>query len=641
MDGHLASVLGSQEEQLSVASHSIAKQQRQERSMDESEDMEEPLTRASASAPRSSTLEHAAVLAARLRLERDRAVANLAFCSIEKNIAVETLESELQDLRNGRDSLRHDLQEMVAKLIEGERAQQQLDELTGTLCQTESSYQQVKGRLVTAYAELDDLRSRLGDASHPESDTTASDHFPQCTCRASLDELRKENASLGDELDLIQQQHLGSGNLVLSLQRQLDEATAKLKQVENESILRQQHSADLQIQLDEQQTQTHNVQRLLDAERAAHEKVQRDSAEQTTILDTETKARQIAEKAHTEQTDMLDEERMAHQKTESARLENANMLDAETKLRQEAERNHIEHVETLQDTLQDTRVQLEGAVNRTLALQIHFEEQEMALIATRQERDASRARLADMERGILARITELSSLSSQHQSLQNEVDDLQIGLESLVLVHLEGRKARTMPTLSPHSLSPQGIPEIRDDLLSMNDSARVTVVLIEASKQISALKGYCNTLRQKNINLEAQLKQNEIDIQSNLVSLADYKLKLESLVEENTTLRTQASAVQAKYDRALEEAQTARNLVEATTVTSAELARSLDDLTITLTATQSELRDSLAIIVELEKEIHSTRESLRVAEEEGRNLVADFNMLSEELEHRQTEDETR
>jgi hypothetical protein len=115
---------------------SIAKQQGQEEQAgpNDSEDMQEPLL---GPAPIACTrhLENAAVLASRLRLERDKAVANLAFCSVENHITLETLESELQELRHGRDSLRNDLQEMVAKLIQGERAQRQLDELTGCVKQ--------------------------------------------------------------------------------------------------------------------------------------------------------------------------------------------------------------------------------------------------------------------------------------------------------------------------------------------------------------------------------------------------------------------------------------------------------------------------------------------------------------------------
>lgn len=569
-------------------------------------------------------LDHAAVLAARLRHERNHALASLHYSSLEHDIAVSTLESELRDLRTGRDALNQDLQQMVIKLIEGERAQKQLNEMTDALCQSESSYHQAKGRLDTAHAELQELRARLSKleqvekvervdglenieqleprASHITSNNASSfpssktaSPSPCCNCRTAVDDLRRENADLQDQLETQHRQNSGAANLVLSLQEDRDRAALQLDQSRSDLAL-----------------QTERLQR----------------------LEEDSKHSLNAEKQRSKHFEHL----LAIEQTKSSNLE-ATILELDDKSRA-AERAHLDNVDNLQDALTSTRVQLQGAINRTLALQTQLDEQEEALSAEKAIKENMHIRAKDLESTILEQSQQLSSSSENVRALESEAHRLQSSLENLVLVHLQERHANAaviQTQISQYPDRPSGSTH-------GTTISSLIIVLAQVAKQTRILKGSYNNAVSVTSPLRANLEQAEAQIntlqshlhnlQEELTKTANLSETIASLQDQNSLLKLDLAESRQKTETAYLDTSTARSTIKELETVAAEK----DDLL-------SQLRDELDVqrtkILELDRELTSTRESLRVAEEEGRNLVADFNMLSEELEHLQSEDETR
>lgn len=529
--------------------------------------------------PSSSHPDNAAVLASRLRQERNEAIASLAYCALENDITVKTLESELQELRSGRDNLRQDLQEMVSKLIEGERAQNQLEQVTDTLCQTESSFQQVKGRLETAYAELDDLRARLSESSIRQTTNSPVLASETCTCRSDSDSLRHTIATLEDELDSARRQHLGSTNLVLSLRNDLDQKHRECEAARADS--------------ETQTQQIKELQRLLEATK-----------------------RQAGE---TQQE-----------------------LQAERKATQNADRVHIERTEEIKETLKEVQLQLQGAVNRALVLQNHLDERQADIAALEIEKEGSESRMAAMQEEILSQSEKTAFASARAETLQAEIYSLQRSVEHMVLLQLQSKRTITAQAYRLRrraSEAPDGRPDNQDP-----SDLGLMVLLIEASRQLRTLKRRHDAAKQRNVELVERAEALAVENQALSTYTVDNNNQastIDTLLADKADLQKQLATMRVDRDSIRQELQSAKNLAETSSNIVQTVEANLKDTSTALMTAKTELRESHNIIAGLKQELANARESLRVAEEEGRNLVADFNLLSEELESRQQEDETR
>lgn len=532
------------------------------------------------------------LLAARLRQERDDAISRLAFSSLEHDITVKTLEAELEELDSGRDALKKDLEEMVVKLIEGEKLQSALEEVTDSLSQSESSYRQAKGRLATANAELQELRQRL--AEHEEklgevsSISVSTTHgasplpVPSCTCRHGLEELRRENADLEEQLDRTVKEHRGATNLVLTLQETLD---AKDEEV-----------------------------------RSAREALQSERQRSTMLNKDLEKAKQR-------------EEGLKAAVTQSQAG------------RQQDRKDHSNESALLQDALRDVQLQLEGAANRTLSLQVRLDEENDARVACAQERDALKAQVTQLSKDIARQQSLASTMQLNTSSLLADKHEVQKSLESLVLVHLltqqdlrKMRESRLLESKTAANSHPQS--NYGDDAAFSN----MVVALATTAKDLMHSQEHRRTLTSQIQAVGSKLKRLECQ-QANLeAELLEARAKddsLEHLDQANASLRSQVDSLQGDLTHARAELSEAISQAEKADAASTQLAEALSEKESALALAREQVEKQQNRIASLEEELSQTRESLRIAEEEGRNLVADFNMLSEELENRQSEDETR
>lgn len=517
------------------------------------------------------------VLTARLRQERDEAISRLAYCSLEHSITIDTLHSELKDLQSGRDSLKHDLEQMVVKLIEGERAQAELEKLNDTLCQTESSYQQAKGRLATAYAELDELRSRLQEKEAPAL-SQHSQASSSCDCSISLLELKKENAHLREELLASKQQHRGASNLVISLQSDLDKQNIELEEQDRALNEEHQHSSFLRQELDQQ----------------------------------------------TKRIQAMDE-----------------LIHRESEQRIVAERIHREEVAALEDNLQDTQRQLQGAVNRALALQTQVDDQASVMSRYEQIQEALQSESRKHKATIDDQHLELKSATIRIQELEEENAALQATAQNLILVQLQARQALVDLATAAASRSDD---HLQDDPIAQQDMHSLIVSLAETAKQVHWLQSIEKNMSDKLSTLQAEMEQLRAEkaaIEAQLNDSTEDAAAVAAMSEKVTALQIELDAAQQSIEDQRKHTATVESQLSLVESRAASLERTLQERDVSLSQLRQHLSSKEDALQALQKELENTQENLRIAEEEGRNLVADFNMLSEELENRQSEDETR
>lgn len=522
------------------------------------------------------------LLAARLRQERDQAISHLAFSALEHDISIKTLEAELLELSSGRDALQNDLKEMVSKLIQGEELQRELTEVTDSLCQTESSYRQAKSRLETANAELHELRQRVAEQEQRLDPAlqkqSALPLTHQCSCRDALEDLRCDNVRFEEELDMAVRQHHGAANLVLSLQTDLDNKDRELQRAYKAAEVERQTSRSLRRQLEEEKREKEEALAQIRQHHTAH-----------TI----------------------------------------------------AERQRSSEISKLQDSLDDVQVQLKGAVNRALALQRQIDEQFDEQQSLHRDREAMEARLAE---SLAANCQQESQLTRLRLDVKDELAErnaLQQCIHNLVLVHLQTRQNVRKTSRTPSKANNSSLLIRSNDLMDNATSSSLIVAMTQTAAELSTLKTLHGQTEGRNRTLVKQVDCLEAEKREVHSHVSQKNASMNELAQTNDTLQGEVLSLHETVEEVRQKAVDASLRADLADQHVVQVEKDLLQRDEALRMLRLELNDQQVTIETLQTELSSTRESLRIAEEEGRNLVADFNMLSEELEHRQSEDETR
>lgn len=574
-----------------------------------------------------SSAERAVVMIARLREERDEAVSSLSFYLVEHRITSQALQEELDALVAERENLSAALQELQESSAADAEGREQAE---ARLLEAEEREAQQSARITTLVEQLEPTKEAyeallaarpdktIGDAHPPLSPAPAEDqsmlstpHSPAARpsvvaaeqihyqisqlhdkleeVRAVLSERDATIATLVDERDTLSEQLrerslalTGAQNATLELQQRCEATMERLEHYRTDSAAEKE---ELQGELDYVRTYLDGAQNL--------------------VIELEDDKKRLASA----------KEGLSHQLGSlQAQLAEAQLrrVQTEEELLEILESNRRLHTERIQSD--DTTSQL------VICL-------------------AQAARMKSAADAIMV------NLRTEAHSAWNALAITQAELADITAQRLAAQASLDRQTLQPelHTADPD---ENRQQL------SLLVLILIEASRELSRVRA----AHPEKVDVLAREVEERGALADQLLRAEENRARLQYALEES-----QRAVESMRTDHASE----MEGLVRATTELETWLEDSKQkegDLSTRLAALQQETAEREGRFAGLESdiarqeaeiasvqgevsrkqdEIDALRESLRAAEEEGKNLVADFNLLSEEFEKKQMEDETK
>lgn len=518
------------------------------------------------------TSEATSILITRLRHERDDALNKIAFLTVEHDTASTTLLDEIEELRSGRDILRHDLEDMVKKLMSHENAERELSQITDALCESEAKERQASSRLESAHAEIDMRRQQLLQHSgNVVSEQQAIPH--QLTKDNGVSNLQEENvsdslqtiremqaaiSSLEDELLAARTSETGSSNLALLLRKSLEEADKVSANV---------------------------LQELEESRQCLHRSEQKHQAADT-----------------------------AYQ----GKIENLEM-ELET-LREDCARSHLEW---------------EGSANLALSLQHRLNCTLTNMDILKCDLTLKENIIQDLEMDFQEQHSTIVNLRNQNMQMHGNVQAAEESFQSLLVAALQTRSlSLQLPEYAPQS-TPSTLRWTTSGSFEEIDSRNMILAMVCLNKDLRDLNAKYRHEQGALQKVERQCRVQETNVQQLRKESAETLASLEARTTDTI------AQLQQESDGLKEEAATA---VQGLKRVESELSQknlALEAVHSALNLREHEVAELRVEYRSLQTELEIVRQNLNNAEEEGRNLVTDFNMLSEELEQRQKVEDAR
>ena len=296
-------------------------------------------------------------------------------------------------------------------------------------------------------------------------------------------------------------------------------------------------------------------------------------------------------------------------------------------------------LEEMEDEIQQNKTYLVGAQNLVLRL----EQEKKAVLESLEdvrgellaERSASSELEVESERALKGLVLALLSTrkavkasyarqiaeEAQMTNFTNENTRLQKELAAALSQQTEEVAAASSPVELVYAVEEQ-----------QEQINQLIVLLIESSRRT----GYLAT---RLVEADAALSASKDEIAARKEALEVAQDDLELLKEAHEDALSKAQRMHERQLTSLRE-----EMDSASTQHSSSVDALRSELTVAQQATQAQnerVRSLETDLVQATTTVEQLRDALRLAEEEGKNLVQDFNLLSEEFEKRQSEDETR
>ena len=570
--------------------------------------------------------EQSLVLVSRLRQEREEAVSQLSYYLLEHRFTAQCIQDELEKATAEREISNRELENLAqenkdararfqeAIKIAQDKEEDAREELRAALVQL--------ARLQTAYDEqplaapIDDTPSFSQDQPicHPQAKVDPSEAILASTkltvaeMATQIKVLFAERNDLADLLSTSKGELRGARNAALDLQTRFDDAqidVADLQRVSTEeAAVLQDQTACLELQLEgarnaalELETKYTDLREMKDMLETSLSQ-QRETVFHQLLV--ELAAKDVLQ---SQMAELKTDRGEMHGRFEAEKAQNSNLIVAliqaghQTSAVNETVRSLRTQLQAARAGLAEAHVQLASMDAQQAALGNSSEQQEISRILSLIQASAELARLRRV-------VSEQSSRLHAEVINRNQLD-LKLETAQQTILGLEDQLAQQQ--LSKAAAQSENLQEQVEDL-SKQLTAAQEVVDAQQIQLVSAEERHMLTLE--------EVEQ----LRPAVVELNSAQAEISSIRRNETALRMHAEEAARQ---AIQQDDEVRRLEEMLATTRQELVC---------------LQKSLA---KSQEEVETLGNRLKIAEDEGRNLVTDFNILSEELETCQKEDETR
>ena len=583
--------------------------------------------------------DQAIILVSRLRQERDEAVSQLSYYLLEHRISAQCLNDELEQVREERQALQNTLNSQVQEDCDtrtslqvrlsseqamNKDAQLGLRDALLKMAGLQHSYERsasihtqvavvsisslsdsvpldLKRSIMELHARIASLDASLVKARHADGEQITQ-----------IKQLQEERECLSDSLSQAERELLGARNAALGLRKRVDDSTNEL------TLLRKTSAEDL-MNLQDQLSYT--AMQLEGARNAALELENRAAPSNQGNEKMELSLRQQRDEMFQHLLQELVEKDLLRSEMTDLK-EGSIQMQAQIMEQEHASRNMI--------------VALIQAGHQSLTAS-------KRIVDVQNDLQHARSSLIEQEHLAMVQSNSNLAVSSQLKSRDEEVQQL-----ILYLVQASAEISRLRNVILENRARRDEEMIIAGRLRGQLDTAQERTAQLEeclALQQSVPAAAKSDAWQEEISQLTKQLDAAREELaQSYQIHSQEVEERLQSAVMEVEQLRNDLLLLGSTRDELAEvkikEASLLRELKQNASIAS-EREEIILGLREELAIKQEELFAVQESLARGQKVVISLENRMRVAEEEGQNLVMDFNLLSEELENRQKVDETR
>lgn len=543
------------------------------------------------------------VLIARLRQERDEAVQQVSFRALEHKVALHGMQQEVAAEKAAQDA--------ALTTVQAEK-----DEIVAKLQTAVEREEDARRELRLAMMELAEAQTSLDGAKEKHSSLeTDNSHLSQ-----RIVALQRERDELCEQLDRLHSQFEGAGNVALDLQKRLGDVAESATMAEARML---ESSQEAQDQLDQRQLQLEGAS---NAAVELQKRIEATEERHSMLVSSLTQQRNAMYQA-------LLQERARHD------IQQSQLKEAEVK------RNDIEGQLTTVEQARDALiVALAQQCTQTRSIAKDASLTHQTLVTRNEEAERLAHELEEVEGQLASERHLWASRIAETSDTSSGAGERDKTMQSLILCLAQAAKDAQLQcnTCLVHT---DQLARLQQYSQALQDQLQTARAALEQAAEERGADAASLLLKDDITRLEAELQGSHGTAAALREELSLTKMQHSDHVQlveaELETLSATLAASQREQETLTEQAVELHGILAAIKADLAHLQSSLS-------SKEREVLDLQEQLEQVHRDADALRENLRAAEEEGRNLVDDFNALSEEFErtqqqmaHLQTSEEAR